>query len=271
MSMKVLVLSDLHVEFAPFVPEPAATAAADVVVLAGDIHKGAEAPAWARKTFPDKPLILIAGNHELYGGHWDRTLEEMRESALKQQVHFLENDSITIDGVQFLGATLWTDFAYFGLHKIEEAMAEAEHYMADYRAIDGCSPLDTVDRHVASRKWLERELAKPGEALDRVVVTHHYPRRDSTAAQYQNDLCTAAFGSQLSPDLLEGAGLWIHGHTHSSAAYRVGQCRVVCNPRGYPVMNFKNEYENSRFSSKFLMEQTPNGQWAQSELRGAPQ
>jgi len=27
--------------------------------------------------------------------------------------------------------------------------------------------------------------------------------------------------------------LWVHGHTHSSHDYRVGGCRVVCNPRGY--------------------------------------
>ena len=27
--------------------------------------------------------------------------------------------------------------------------------------------------------------------------------------------------------------LWIHGHTHTSFDYRVGRCRVLCNPRGY--------------------------------------
>ena len=29
------------------------------------------------------------------------------------------------------------------------------------------------------------------------------------------------------------ACLWIHGHTHTSFDYRVGGCRVICNPRGY--------------------------------------
>jgi predicted phosphodiesterase len=41
--MKLLVLSDLHVEFAPFMPDAEATHAADIVVLAGDIHKGVKA------------------------------------------------------------------------------------------------------------------------------------------------------------------------------------------------------------------------------------
>ena len=137
--MKVLVLSDLHVEFSPFAPDPVATAAADVVVLAGDINKAAYAAAWARRTFPNKPVVMASGNHEFYTGDWDGTLNEMREAAMRHQVHFLENDSVTIDGVQFLGATLWTDFAYFGLHKIEAAMAEAERYMADYWEISGCT------------------------------------------------------------------------------------------------------------------------------------
>ncbi len=266
--MKILVLSDLHVEFSPFVPDPVAMAAADVVVLAGDINKAAYAAAWARRTFPNKPVVMVSGNHEFYTGDWDGTLNEMREAAMRHQVHFLENDSVTIDGVQFLGATLWTDFAYFGLHKIEAAMAEAERYMADYWEISGCTPLATIDRHVESRTWLERELSLPGEAANRVVVTHHYPHKKSTAAQYQNDLCTAAFGSQLQHDLIERAGLWIHGHTHSSHAYRVGNCRVVCNPRGYPFDMLKNNYENLNFNPRLLMEQTPNGQWAQSDMRG---
>jgi predicted phosphodiesterase len=30
-----------------------------------------------------------------------------------------------------------------------------------------------------------------------------------------------------------GAALWIHGHTHVSQDYRIGNTRVICNPRGY--------------------------------------
>ena len=27
--------------------------------------------------------------------------------------------------------------------------------------------------------------------------------------------------------------LWTHGHTHHTFDYMIGNCRVVCNPRGY--------------------------------------
>lgn len=72
--MKLLVLSDLHVEFAAYQPDPAVMAASDAVVLACDIHIGATAIEWSRRPFLDKPIVLVAGNYELYGGHWVHTL-----------------------------------------------------------------------------------------------------------------------------------------------------------------------------------------------------
>lgn len=251
--MQVLVLSDLHVECSPFTPDASATSAVDVVVLAGDIHKGIRSVEWARGTFPDKPIVLVAGNHEFYDGEWERTLVAMRESALCHEVHLLENDTVTINGVQFLGSTLWTDFAYFGERSVKEAMAEARKHMMDYQSIKGCTPERTVERHAASRAWLEQELSKPLTARGRVVVTHHYPHKNSTSAEYRNDLCTAAFGSNLPTELLNKADLWIHGHTHSSHDYLVGQCRVVCNPRGYPKRRVGDDYENPAFDAALLM------------------
>jgi predicted phosphodiesterase len=47
--MKLLIYSDLHVEFAPFVPE---ANDADVVILAGDIHVGKKGIEWAIAHFP---------------------------------------------------------------------------------------------------------------------------------------------------------------------------------------------------------------------------
>ncbi len=57
--MKLLILSDLHLEFAPF--EPAADLVFDVVILAGDIHSPAKrAIEWAMERFPGKPVVYVA-------------------------------------------------------------------------------------------------------------------------------------------------------------------------------------------------------------------
>ena len=62
--MKLLVLSDLHLEFSYF--EPVATDA-DVVVIAGDLHKKDRGLEWLQEHFSDRPVIYVAGNHEYYG------------------------------------------------------------------------------------------------------------------------------------------------------------------------------------------------------------
>ena len=67
--LRIRVLSDLHLEAAPFDP-PAA--AADVVVLAGDIHNGAAGVEWAQRTF-EAPVLYVAGNHEPYDGEFHAT------------------------------------------------------------------------------------------------------------------------------------------------------------------------------------------------------
>jgi 3',5'-cyclic AMP phosphodiesterase CpdA len=76
--MKLRVLSDLHLEFLDWTP-PAVEA--DVVVLAGDIHGGVRGVEWARRQFPDTPVIYVPGNHEFYGGRLQDVLTALRKEA----------------------------------------------------------------------------------------------------------------------------------------------------------------------------------------------
>ena len=110
--MRAAVLSDLHIEFEAF-DAPAATRQADVVILAGDIHNGVAALEWARRSFPAQRIVQVAGNHEFFGGCWQRVLDEMRRAAVALDILLLEQDAVVVDGVQFLGATMWTDFELF--------------------------------------------------------------------------------------------------------------------------------------------------------------
>ena len=101
--MKLHLLSDLHVEFAPFTP-PATDA--DVVVLAGDIHEGTAGLTWARAAFPHQQIVYVAGNHEYYRHTWRFLPEQMRAAARALGIHFLEDEVAVLGGVRFLGATL---------------------------------------------------------------------------------------------------------------------------------------------------------------------
>ena len=81
--MKILVLSDLHLAHLSFPAVHAGEridAQADVVVLAGDIDDGVGGFRWARETFPDKPIVYVAGNHEFYGYNWKEIQDRVNQT-----------------------------------------------------------------------------------------------------------------------------------------------------------------------------------------------
>jgi len=99
--MRLQILSDLHLEFAPF-HLPAV--AADVLVLAGDIGVGDAGLRWVLETCRETPVIYVLGNHEFYHHTIPNVTHELREMAEGTNVHVLENDSVQIGDVIFLGA-----------------------------------------------------------------------------------------------------------------------------------------------------------------------
>lgn len=281
--MRLLVLSDLHVEYAPFAVPRRSRGAWDVVVLAGDIGQATLALQWARRAFADIPIVQVAGNHEFFHGRHDEVLSAMRAMARRLGIHFLEEDTVTIDGVEFVGCTVWTDYR---LHEgagrpvtmsAGDAMAGARRTMLDYLRIDWAdadgpggvrrfAPEDSVTLHLRSRSWLETILARPA-AGPRVVITHHLPSWHSVSPAYVAAPSNPAFASDLDA-LLSGADLWIHGHTHSSHDYFAAGCRVVCNPRGYPMHG--GGFENPRFDPGRLIDVPQSRGRAQVASGGGP-
>ncbi|WP_175899366.1 metallophosphoesterase [Burkholderia vietnamiensis] len=261
--MKLLILSDLHNEFEPLSAASSSVAEADVVVLAGDTHTKDRSVAWA-KTFSgdlNKPVIMVAGNHEFYGGHFTSTLEKLRREAEGSNVHFLENESLVIGGVRFLGCTLWTDF-HLDVSDISAvlSMRRAQESMNDFRKIRATPtyrklyPADTVRRHEQSRAWLRNQLQTPFDGKT-VVVTHHAPSRRSIEEQYQGDELTPAYASDLESLMGPTVSLWLHGHVHTNFDYVVSPApdapgtRVICNPRGYAP-----RYLNPTFNPALIVE-----------------
>jgi len=230
--MKIQVLSDLHIEFAPFsVPHTDA----DLIVLAGDIGVGLDGIKFA-KTLP-LPVIYVTGNHELYNQRFPAHIDAMRDEAKESNVHFLENDSVVINDVKFLGCTLWTDFKVFGRDRFHDSLNTVGRGLMDYQAIkkdDGAaiSPYDTLSAHEKSRMWLMNQLGQ--KTHDKVVVvTHHTPTLQSCPDRYKGELLTAGFASDLE-DLMGKCNLWIHGHTHYCVDFNINGTRIVSNQRGYP-------------------------------------
>ncbi len=239
--MRIQVISDFHIDVRPgYVPELAA--GAEVVIVAGDVCEGPDnAMAFLRAHMPaPTPIVYVAGNHEYYKCGLEDERVAAPGIASIHTVTWLDDTSAIIDGVRFLGATLWTDFKLFGADKQAESMQAAASSMMDYVAIaphaatrERIKPRDTARLHTRSCAFLARELAKPHDGPT-VIVTHHGPHPGSVAEKYARDPVTPAFASNLEPLILSGApALWVHGHTHTSFDYHVGPTRIICNPKGY--------------------------------------
>jgi DNA repair exonuclease SbcCD nuclease subunit len=231
----------------------------DIVVLAGDVAVGVKAVQWAKRpsTFAGKPVVLVPGNHEFYGSERTRMLELLREQSVGSNVHLLDRDEVILQGMRFLGATLWTDFELDVAQgtDVAQAMGDATHGLSDFRAIrerpPGSSarhrftPQDAAREHAISRAWLHERLQAPADASVHatVVVTHHAPSGRSMDPIYEGSALNPCFYSELPEPFFKAADLWIHGHTHSSSDYRHHRTRVVANPRGY-VRNGTTENQN---------------------------
>jgi predicted phosphodiesterase len=228
----------------------------DAVVLAGDIHKHTHGIHWAARTF-NKPVIFVAGNHSFYGAHLHGLSIELKKVAAEyQNIHFLDNSSVVIGDVRFIGATLWTSFTLFGneMAMIGTCLHQAKLAMNDFRCIrfgstGWMTPSDSVKLHRVSASYIADELRKPFDGKT-VVVTHHLPSKKLVAKKYENDLLSAAFASNLD-SLVEQADLWIAGHTHVGFDTMIGKCRCIFNPKGYP--DRKGGSENTSFNSKLIV------------------
>jgi len=245
--VKLNVLSDLHLSRGTLsIPRNDA----DVVVLAGDIARPAEAVAWAAGF--DKPVLYVPGNHEFYGGSLAGTVAELRRLCAPTGIRLLDKDEVVLSGVRFLGTTLWTDFMLFG--EGEErvaAMREGQRFMRDFSRIEQFTPAASAALFADHARWLKDRLAEPHDGPT-VVVTHHAPTRESIHPRFAGSPLNACFVSDARA-LVEASGacLWIHGHTHDSFDYRVNRTRVVCNPRGYARDGVN---ENPRFDPHCIVE-----------------
>jgi predicted phosphodiesterase len=258
--VRIHVLSDLHIEFNAVPHSYRAPSDISAVVLAGDIGVGLMGIAWALRTF-EVPVVYVLGNHEYYGGRPMVELERAaREKVKGTHVRLLQNDSILLAGVRFVGCTLWTDFELLGSSEGSRCMEAAGVAMNDYEKIfvswrggrsrkqatldglaspeprrgDRLTPAATRDLHGVSRAFLEQQATRRPGAEPVVVVTHHAPSALSLKTPDAPSTIDAAYASRLDSLVRRsGASFWLHGHTHVAHDYAIGGTRVVCNPRGY--------------------------------------
>lgn len=269
--MKVALISDVHLEFGNCFFEN--TKNAEVLILGGDIlisqelhdfvepinelekrllgKRGESAIIYRdflkRCSEMFKHVIYIAGNHEFYHGKYPIGMDYIREELKKYpNIRYLENETIDIDGVSFIGCTLWTDFNKADpttLTYIGESLNDYRQIRRNDMGYRKLMPEDILKIHRDSLKYISDTInSNPNKTY--VVVGHHAPTKLSTKPKYAKDFhMNGGYSSDLTefinryPQIV----LWTHGHTHDVYDYMVGSTRIACNPRGYLGYEVFNE------------------------------
>jgi Icc-related predicted phosphoesterase len=252
--MKIGLISDIHLSVGSLpLPQPDA----DVLVIAGDVARPAQAMEWAGAS--RIPTIYVVGNHEFYGSDLESTYARFKELAQGTNVRLLERSEWHHDGVRFLGCTLWSDYRLFDSpDSRRRGIDDAVRLMFDFSRIRVAPDFEETFTPAVSQllfsqsvAWLDECFARPHSGPT-VVVTHFAPTPASIAARFEKSTINASFVS----DLTEKIGrwqpeLWLHGHTHDSFDYRIGRTRVLCNARGYAK---GGTTENARFDPAFVVD-----------------
>lgn len=288
--MKIAITSDVHLEFGEL--DLTNDQGADVLILSGDIlveqdirspdpyeimdttrslrfHKFLRA---ATDNF--KHVIYILGNHEHYHGDFAHTARSLKHFfKFLPNLHILDNESVIIDDVTFIGGTMWTDMN----NEDPLTLFHMRTMMNDFRCVKNSNrkvyrkvplykrkeddsgyelnekgfmieigtkmkeedakfcPEDAVEEHKKFKGYLHSVIeGKPDQKF--VVCTHHTPSFKSCDPYYKgDDLMNGGYHNTLDEYIMDHPQikLWTHGHVHQKYDYTIGETRVVCNPRGY--------------------------------------
>lgn len=265
--MKISLCSDLHLEFSDVTIENENKC--DVLILSGDIMVAVDLYdnpedkqvggsrrelAYRYREFLSscstqfKHVVYIAGNHEFYRGKFHESISWLKQECDKfKNIHFLEQSSVEIDDVLFLGATLWTNCNKGDPHTQYYVSQNLNDYKVIRNDLNGYTklrPADTILRHRESLAYFKKELSQCDKSKKVVVVGHHSPSHMSIHHNYKDEhLMNGGYHSDLSEFILDHDNivLWTHGHVHNAFDYTIGNTRVVCNPRGYQTDRYKED------------------------------
>lgn len=249
--MKLRILSDLHLDIntkMPFNIKDKGT----FTVICGDISGYfLRTSKWLNKNVENG--VFVAGNHMIYNGSGHSLQYQLKQFEksypLKVPLSFLNDSYKIVNDIVFVGGTLWTDYCLWGEDAKDRYVYYAICYLNDFRF-----GLFNPNKNIENEKPSQLIKLKPQDCekmfhhtvsvIDKVcrkfpekkvvVVTHHAPSEQSLKESHKTNV-TPAFASNLEKFILDHPNikLWCHGHIHAASDYNIGNCRIICNPRGY--------------------------------------
>lgn len=254
--MKLRIISDLHIDprwSAPFDLPKHDDDSESILIVAGDAGEQTTA-CETLSGYCDRfrEVIYVMGNHEYYRGSMVCTVDKIKDAVGKRNLWVLDAEEYVTPDFVIIGATLWTDM--FGGDPFLEW--NSRQNMNDYHVIRTgdkqdpyerlLQPVDTMDIHRQHLDFIKMRVAywkeaEPSKTI--VVVTHHAPSSQSVAPRFTGNALNCNFHSNLDGYIMyQPIALWVHGHMHNRSDYMIGDCRVICNARGYHANDGQSEW-----------------------------
>lgn len=286
---KIRLMSDLHLEFMrkaryDYQPPVMEDEHEQILVLAGDIannlqivkpyrnlnfhikKNGDKVTEERRQFYIDnkdesfvslmtkrfKAVVYVPGNHDYYGYPIEKFNRKAEEAFynIPNAYYFYDGSLATpIDGVRFIGATLWTDLNNldpFVEWRVSQAMADYKYIRREIGGPGGKYPkLKPRDIYSINAEQTRNIFEKADEFKDDkiVVISHHAPSMKSNARKYGP--MTHAYCNELDDRInaRDNIVAWVHGHTHDNVDYNLDYARVTCNCFGYYPTEVEKDFD----------------------------
>lgn len=228
--MIIQYISDLHGKYPDISP------LCDYIALLGDIGDPLEVGYFnfiSDLSSKFKKVFVISGNHEYYFSVIDDMNRHIKQICDKfDNVFFLNNTSIEVDGFLIVGSTLWSDIDYYSSYRLN-----------DFRYIRTSKQLflniDSYKQlHQLSCDYILNEVKK---GLPTIIISHHAPLKEMNG-KYSDTKLSSAFYTDLKHIYnYDNVKCWLSGHTHQCITIKLNHTLFSSNCMGYKkqgVVNF---------------------------------
>lgn len=192
----------------------------DAVIVSGDwgtnrLKHVKESFRAFRQAFPDKPILGVLGNHDLWEtNHRISSLTSkynlIYSHAKRFNIHLLENNPFEMNGVLFLGFDGWYN------HSPHDTTNDFEHISHFHQ---GSSAHEFLKRKADVAATNLQDVEKKGKKV--VTVTHFPCIKEFMDSE---EWCGNPDNGKI---ILGFSDLIIFGHTHVAMDKKIGKCRII--------------------------------------------
>lgn len=243
--MKILLVSDNHCEFSKevYIPTKLQYQDFDVCVLAGDFdtYEGIAKGSLEKfcKILHPKPVIYITGNHEYYSKYSFEYINEqlIYISSKIDNLHYLNNDHITLNGYNFFGGTMWSP-----LHPTNPVIVGNDTIIKIKGSLMDSSKMISLYNNFYNKITCFFDNHKDEK---NIVISHFVPLLELNNKNFPilnnyDEIVLHYFNVDLKHFILEQQPLaWFYGHNHYSDSINVNKTLVASSQVCYPFEYLK--------------------------------